>query len=409
MDPVILFVTAESRGGDAVIAHADVTSPGRPAWAAGGCAGQLGQRVPAAAGAEIGGTWRRRSPGRQSASRSPSHRIPSSRRGRGRHGGAGPDADCGRWAASELFSSAVAPVRARRRDDCQRRVSRAARYARVGALLRVAASRGGPADVGGRARMGRGQDEGHARGAGWHAGRGEVVNPSESDALLGPPRPRLLATTARIQTVLLESGLLTQSIPLAADLQMAGRRRSGAPAGADRHGAVQTEPRPQLPSLQAPAVPDAVPARRSRSCSTSSPTACRKRDSSRPSRATQLLRATEIQSRTERAAERNELETGQREFGELAVFEELRAAVFVSPENLVVLSSRRDWSGRPLDLAALGLAPRRAERGSRRRWSRRAGPDVSSRSSRPIATTWRSSCPRRSRSVRATSASIAGR
>src|SRR5262245_51600157 len=56
----------------------------------------------------------------------------------------------------------------------------------------------------------------------------------------------------------------------------------------------------------------------------------------------QLLRATEIQSRTERAAERSELQTGQREFGELAVFEELRAAVFVSPENLVVLSSRRD-------------------------------------------------------------------
>ena len=70
----------------------------------------------------------------------------------------------------------------------------------------------------------------------------------------------------------------------------------------------------------------------------------------------QLIRATEIQSRTERAAERSELQTGQREFGELAVFEELRAAVFVSPENVVVLSSRREWSGRPLDLAALGLA-----------------------------------------------------
>jgi hypothetical protein len=41
-----------------------------------------------------------------------------------------------------------------------------------------------------------------------------VVNPSESDTLLGPPRPRLLATTAHIQAVLLESGLLTQSIPL---------------------------------------------------------------------------------------------------------------------------------------------------------------------------------------------------
>jgi signal transduction histidine kinase/PAS domain-containing protein len=69
----------------------------------------------------------------------------------------------------------------------------------------------------------------------------------------------------------------------------------------------------------------------------------------------QLLRATEIQSRTERAAERGELETGQREFGELGVFEELRAGVFVSADDMVVLSSRRDWSGRSLDLASLGL------------------------------------------------------
>jgi PAS domain S-box-containing protein len=70
----------------------------------------------------------------------------------------------------------------------------------------------------------------------------------------------------------------------------------------------------------------------------------------------ELVRATEIQSRTERAAERSELETAQRDFGELAVFEEIRAAVFVSPDNEVVLSSRRDWIGRPLDLAAIGLA-----------------------------------------------------
>jgi PAS domain S-box-containing protein len=69
----------------------------------------------------------------------------------------------------------------------------------------------------------------------------------------------------------------------------------------------------------------------------------------------QMLRATEIQSRTERAAERSELETGQREFGELGVFEELRAGVFVSPENLVILSSRREWAGRPLELPSLGL------------------------------------------------------
>jgi PAS domain S-box-containing protein len=69
----------------------------------------------------------------------------------------------------------------------------------------------------------------------------------------------------------------------------------------------------------------------------------------------QLLRATELQSRTERAAERNELEIAQREFGELGVFEELRAGVFVSPENIVLLSSRREWARRPLDLAAFGL------------------------------------------------------
>jgi PAS domain S-box-containing protein len=71
----------------------------------------------------------------------------------------------------------------------------------------------------------------------------------------------------------------------------------------------------------------------------------------------ELVRATEIQSRTERAAERSELETGQREFGELAVFEDIRAAVFVAPDNQVVLSSRRDWIGRPVDIAALALAP----------------------------------------------------
>jgi PAS domain S-box-containing protein len=70
----------------------------------------------------------------------------------------------------------------------------------------------------------------------------------------------------------------------------------------------------------------------------------------------ELVRATEIQSLTERAAERSELETAQREFGELAVFEEIRAAVFVSPDNQVVLSSRRDWIGRPFDFGAIGLA-----------------------------------------------------
>ena len=41
-----------------------------------------------------------------------------------------------------------------------------------------------------------------------------LITPSESDALLGPPRPRLMTTAARIQAVLLESGLVTRSQPL---------------------------------------------------------------------------------------------------------------------------------------------------------------------------------------------------
>ena len=41
-----------------------------------------------------------------------------------------------------------------------------------------------------------------------------LIRPSESDALLGPPRPRLMATAARIQAVLLDSGVLTKSVSL---------------------------------------------------------------------------------------------------------------------------------------------------------------------------------------------------
>lgn len=69
----------------------------------------------------------------------------------------------------------------------------------------------------------------------------------------------------------------------------------------------------------------------------------------------QLQRATELQSRTERAAERGELETGQREFYEIGALESLRAAVFVAPDNRVLLTSRREWVNRPIDLAAFGL------------------------------------------------------
>jgi signal transduction histidine kinase/ActR/RegA family two-component response regulator len=71
----------------------------------------------------------------------------------------------------------------------------------------------------------------------------------------------------------------------------------------------------------------------------------------------QTIRATELQSETERAAERGEIHTALREFTDLALFEEIEAAMFVSPDNEVVLSSRRDWAGRPLDVRVLGLAP----------------------------------------------------
>ncbi|HWI18391.1 MAG TPA: PAS domain S-box protein, partial [Vicinamibacterales bacterium] len=69
----------------------------------------------------------------------------------------------------------------------------------------------------------------------------------------------------------------------------------------------------------------------------------------------QVTRATELQDRTERAAERSELDTAQREFGELAQNESLRGAVFVSPDDRVLLSSRRDWLNRPIDLNQLGI------------------------------------------------------
>jgi signal transduction histidine kinase/ActR/RegA family two-component response regulator/HAMP domain-containing protein len=71
--------------------------------------------------------------------------------------------------------------------------------------------------------------------------------------------------------------------------------------------------------------------------------------------ARQIMRATDLQDRTERAAERNELGTAQREFGEMAQNEALTGAVFVSPDHRVILSSRREWLNRPVDLGQLGI------------------------------------------------------
>ena len=41
-----------------------------------------------------------------------------------------------------------------------------------------------------------------------------LVKPSESDALLGQPRPRLMTTAARIQSTLIEAGLMSGPLRL---------------------------------------------------------------------------------------------------------------------------------------------------------------------------------------------------
>jgi hypothetical protein len=41
-----------------------------------------------------------------------------------------------------------------------------------------------------------------------------LITRSDSDSLLGPPRPRLMATAARIQSHLLDAGLLSHSFAL---------------------------------------------------------------------------------------------------------------------------------------------------------------------------------------------------
>ena len=59
-----------------------------------------------------------------------------------------------------------------------------------------------------------------------------LVRASESDVLLGPPRPQLMATAARIQAVLLEPGLVTRALIARSDLQVAGSASISPPAEA---------------------------------------------------------------------------------------------------------------------------------------------------------------------------------
>jgi NitT/TauT family transport system substrate-binding protein len=213
MDPVILFVTAESRGADAVIAHADVTSLAdlrgrRVAVQVNSVSAFLLRRALRSAGLDVGDL--------QIVNLPPDrHRTAFLRR----------DVDAvvtGEPVRTQildlggtvLFSSASLPFElvgvlavsggyleqhgarasalctAWRRAEEDLRTSPAAREW-VAARMRIT-----PEVLAGMLNVVR------------------VVSPSESSTLLDLPRPRLMVTTARLQTVLLEFGLLAQPVPL---------------------------------------------------------------------------------------------------------------------------------------------------------------------------------------------------
>jgi NitT/TauT family transport system substrate-binding protein len=210
MDPVLLFVSAESRGADAVIAHGDVTSlpdlrGRRVAVQVNSVGAYLLQRALEAGGLVAGDVQIVNLPPNR-------HRTAFVHR----------DVDAvvtGEPVLSqivaaggtELFNSTSLPLElvgvvVVRGDYLEQHGDRAAALCTAWRLA---------------------EEEIRTAGAGrdWIAGRMQVttaalnhmldlvriVAPSESHTLLGSPRPHLLATTARIQSVLVESGLLTGS------------------------------------------------------------------------------------------------------------------------------------------------------------------------------------------------------
>jgi NitT/TauT family transport system substrate-binding protein len=213
MDPVILFVTAESRGGDAIVAHPDVTSLAdlrgrRVAVQVNSVSAYLLRRSLKTAGLDIDDLQIVNLPPER-------HRAAYLRRDvdavvtvepvRAQIAGLG---------GVELFSSASLPL------ELMGVVIINGRYlephgARASAMC--TAWRRAEAEM-----------ASSAEARTWVAARMQLtvdaldamlevvrlVTPSESDALLGPPRPRLMATAARIHSVLLEAGLLAEPLSL---------------------------------------------------------------------------------------------------------------------------------------------------------------------------------------------------
>jgi len=213
MDPVILFVTAESRGGDAVVAHADVTSLAdlrgrRIAVQVNSVSAYLLRRALVTAGLTAGDLQVINLPPDR-------HRAAFLRRDVDAVVTAEPvRTEILMLGGVELFSSASLPlelvgvtiIRGAYLEQHGARVSTLCSAWRQ-AEAQVRTSADARAGIAARMRVSTDTLNGMLDIV-------RIVNPSESDALLGPPRPRLMATAARIQSVLLEAGLMPQPLSL---------------------------------------------------------------------------------------------------------------------------------------------------------------------------------------------------
>jgi NitT/TauT family transport system substrate-binding protein len=213
MDPVILFVTAESRGGDAVVAHPDVTSLAdlrgrRIAVHVSSVSAYLLRRALVSAGLTV--------PDLQIINLPPErHRAAFLRR----------DVDAVvtvepvrteilALGGVELFSSASMPlelvgvtiIRGAYLEQHGHRVSALCSAWRQ-AEAQVRTSPEARAWLAARMRVTPDTLNGMLTNV-------RLVMPSESDALLGQPRPRLMTTAARIQSTLIEAGLMSRPLRL---------------------------------------------------------------------------------------------------------------------------------------------------------------------------------------------------
>lgn len=213
MDPVILFVTAESRGGDAVIGHADVASLAdlrgrRVAVQVNSVSAYLLRRALKTSGLDLADV--------QIVNLPPDrHRAAFVRRAVDAVVTTEPvRAELIALGGVDLFSSASLPLEVM------------GVIIISGAYLEQHGDRAGTMCAAWRRTVEELSASSDARA--WIAAHMNVmpavldamldvvriVKPSESDALLGLPRPRLMATAARIQSELVDAGLLTPALTL---------------------------------------------------------------------------------------------------------------------------------------------------------------------------------------------------